>query len=202
PEGLMVADSFMVYVEKEFMFIVSYESSPVQNQDTIILCNDADQITFKVSTEVTWNYTNTYSWLALEVREDSMLSVAFSSNLTGDDRVGDITLFDAQGHEVKIILKQTENCLNSVFSSGPWVDLKMYPNPVSDKLFIETGDQFQRELRLEVIDYTGKLLYIEEVPEGIHEPLQIDMQGFTEGVYFIRIRDGAGMGVAVPVIKE
>ncbi len=194
PEGLMVADSFMVSVVKEFMFIVSYESSRIQNQDTIILCNDAGQITVKISTEVTWSYTNNYSWLALEVREDSTLSLAFSANLTGADRVGDITLFDTQGHAVKIILKQTEDCLSSVYSSDLWVDLQMVPNPVSEKLFIHTGERLPGDLRLEVYDFRGTLLYLEEVAGGVvaGSVYEVDMSGYTEGMYMIRISDERG----------
>jgi hypothetical protein len=193
PEGLMAVDSFMVQVEKEQMFIVSYGSRRLQHQDTIVICNDAGQITIKVSTKVSWSFLNSFSWMVLEVKEDSSLSVAFSANLTGRDRVGDITLFDVQGHEVSLVVKQTENCLSNIVPGDRLFDLRMYPNPSEGWLYIDAGGWLERGMKVEVIDQQGKLLFVEEVVEDAQgAPLEVDMRGYTEGLYFIRISSERG----------
>ncbi|MCA1747872.1 MAG: hypothetical protein LC655_09260, partial [Bacteroidales bacterium] len=165
PEGLMAEGSFMVDVEEELMFLVQYGSRRLQNRDTITICNDAGQIDVRVITKANWGFTNDYLWMALEIMQDSTLSVAFSSNLTGEDRIGDVTLFSAQGHVLKFFVKQTEHCLTSVFPDDRRFDLKMYPNPVEGRLFIDTGGWLRRGMKVEVIDQKGKLLFVEEVEE-------------------------------------
>ena len=56
--------------------------------------------------------------------------------------------------------------------------------------------------RLEIIDYRGQLLHMAQVEGDIAgRPLEIDMQGYTEGIYFVRIT-GDGKSFTEKIVKQ
>ncbi|WP_246222880.1 T9SS type A sorting domain-containing protein [Draconibacterium halophilum] len=62
-------------------------------------------------------------------------------------------------------------------------ELKIYPNPARDKVFIETGKD--NPVLLKIVDIDGKQMrQIKEFTTG-----EIDISGFAKGIYIIRISD-------------
>ncbi len=201
PGGLTAVDSFMVHVEKEYLLVVNYGSMRIQNKDTIRLCNDAGNITIRVNSKIRWDFTAGNFWIVVELNADSTLNLGFAGNYTGIDRTGTIRVFDVQGHSVEFYVRQSENCLTSI-EEGLLSGMSLYPNPVGDKLYIDTGGRFEKVSRLEIIDFRGQLLYIERVEGDIAGmPLEIDMQSYTEGIYFVRIT-GDGSSFTGKIVKQ
>ena len=63
------------------------------------------------------------------------------------------------------------------------LDFTIFPNPAKDEItvkFIESG----REAFVEVFDYTGKMIRSKEL---VHNELTIDLNGFSKGIYYIRL---------------
>ncbi|MCA1806456.1 MAG: T9SS type A sorting domain-containing protein, partial [Actinobacteria bacterium] len=201
PGGLTAVDSFMVHVEKEYLLVVNHGSRRIQNKDTIILCNDAGNITVRVNSKIAWDFTGTTPWMVVGLTADSALDVGFSANLTGDDRTGMIRVFDVQGHNVEFYVQQTENCQTGI-AGATLPEVSLYPNPLRDKLYIDTGGRFEKVSRVEIIDFRGQLLYMEQMEGDIAgAPLEIDMQGYTEGIYFVRIT-GDGNSFTGKIVKH
>jgi hypothetical protein len=67
---------------------------------------------------------------------------------------------------------------------------KVYPNPATDRLFVELNDQSIRSVR--VFDATGRLLMQQE---NSGNRLQFDLNNLTPGVYFLRMEGAAGEAV-------
>nr|MDA3952960.1 T9SS type A sorting domain-containing protein [Bacteroidales bacterium] len=64
--------------------------------------------------------------------------------------------------------------------------IKMYPNPTSDKLFIEIDYEFDN-LKIEVLSISGQIILNKEIKShGITKEV-LDLSAYPKGVYFIRI---------------
>jgi len=70
-------------------------------------------------------------------------------------------------------------------------EINIYPNPASDKLFIDTDD---KNLLLQVFDANGKLIISQK-------ELIIDMSFYPEGVYFFTATDVAGNRIVERIVK-
>jgi len=64
-------------------------------------------------------------------------------------------------------------------------ELTIFPNPVSDKLNIRSSIPL---FKVEIMDFTGKSVFVEYFA-GLKE-FQIDLSGFREGIYVLRISNG------------
>ncbi|MFC2103964.1 kelch repeat-containing protein [Bacteroidota bacterium] len=66
--------------------------------------------------------------------------------------------------------------------------IKVYPNPTSNKLFIEINYESD-QLKLEVLNIIGQTLFIKEVEQNGDSKVELDLSNYSKGVYFIRIYD-------------
>jgi Secretion system C-terminal sorting domain/FG-GAP repeat len=74
------------------------------------------------------------------------------------------------------------------------VSLFIYPNPTTGKITIECENME----RVEVVDITGKLVYEQLV---LNDVLDIDISGFSKGVYFVKVSTADGVGVERIVLE-
>ncbi|MDP2176463.1 MAG: M43 family zinc metalloprotease [Bacteroidota bacterium] len=66
--------------------------------------------------------------------------------------------------------------------------IKIYPNPANEKLFIEIHSESSQKTEIQLIDYTGKIIRTEtiELTKGEHT-LTLDITDLKPGVYIIKI---------------
>lgn len=60
-------------------------------------------------------------------------------------------------------------------------EITMYPNPASDNVILEN---LEGNTTINILDFTGKLVY---TTQTVHESLQLDLTGFTKGIYLVQI---------------
>ena len=82
--------------------------------------------------------------------------------------------------------------LVSIEPSGLADELLVYPSPVSDILTVDIG-QYPLDVRLELVDVQGRMLYQQVVEANSNRPEKIDMSEFAEGVYFLKLRSARGV---------
>ncbi len=70
---------------------------------------------------------------------------------------------------------------NAVFN--PFAEFKLYPNPVSEQLFFDSGTETIEEITIS--DLTGKQVLILQTSEHLEN---IDVSTFRNGIYFARIK--------------
>ncbi len=70
-------------------------------------------------------------------------------------------------------------------------NVRVFPNPTSDKLNVEMEQLQTAGVRIELLDATGRLRQVlldeRQLPPGVHR-LEFDVQHMTNGLYFLRIR--------------
>ena len=193
--ALSAVDTFNITVVDEVLLIVRYDGRRLPNQDTIDVCNDADDETVQVISSVEWGFekVSEATWLVAGIEEDSSLNLAFSENLTGASRFAEILVYDEQGHKFTFYLQQSD-CTIDTTSVGlrQLFGLDIYPNPVEHVLYITNENDMLNDAQLEIIDNSGKRLYLQEIEAGGGSTIEVDMSGYSEGMYFIRIRNKQG----------
>ncbi len=78
-------------------------------------------------------------------------------------------------------------------------EISIYPNPVTDKLFIELKQKVSG-LALCLTDITGREIYFNETENP--NKMMVDIAGISNGVYFLKITSGKGMTTRKIVINR
>ncbi len=193
--ALSAVDTFNITVVDEVLLIVRYDGRRLPNEDTIDVCNDADDETIQVISSVAWGFekVSEATWLVAGIEEDSSLNLAFSENLTGASRFAEILIFDEQGHKFTFYLQQSDcNIDTTSVGSRQVFAPDIYPNPVEQMLYITNENGMLNGAQFEIIDNSGKRLYLQEIEAGDGRTIEVDMSGYSEGMYFIRIRNKKG----------
>jgi Secretion system C-terminal sorting domain/SprB repeat len=87
------------------------------------------------------------------------------------------------------------NLVESSATSVSPVTTLIYPNPTKDKIII-TSNTWQEAA---LYDAEGKLLMIVPFAEG---NIGIDMSGYTNGIYFIHLKNGAGTAIEKVILSK
>jgi hypothetical protein len=86
------------------------------------------------------------------------------------------------------------------FASAKSMNVHIYPNPVSDKLNIDTREyDFDNEMKVAILDLTGREVYRDELIPGTLN--SIDFTTFKDGIY-IMLLDINGFTQTTKLIKE
>jgi len=75
--------------------------------------------------------------------------------------------------------------INLLVLSERITEIKMYPNPVKDRLTIDFNDEFTGLSRIEILNFKGELLIREFTDDKSH---QVDLRHLPKGIYLIRIQ--------------
>jgi len=81
-------------------------------------------------------------------------------------------------------------------------ELKVYPNPTTNKLFIQSNTDINSDLSITIYDNTGRILYSQKLEDllanSIHE---IDISAFTHGIYILQINNSKSITIK-KIIKQ
>ncbi len=77
--------------------------------------------------------------------------------------------------------------LTFINENGNPIELSVYPNPVSGKLYIKLNQKPQKELSVTIFNLEGRMLFTQKLSnlENV-----IDMQNLNAGVYILKVTDG------------
>ena len=80
-------------------------------------------------------------------------------------------------------------------------EVKIYPNPVQDILHVKVDLEVARNIRIELFDLNGIPVYREEYKEIQSAGIEIFVNGFTPGEYFLRITVDKISGTYKVIVK-
>jgi hypothetical protein len=100
-----------------------------------------------------------------------------------------LTVYDANGNlvhseQIKVSFEPTGLTAPAVNS------FRFYPNPVSDILYLELGENNYDFIDLMVFDMTGKTVRTHRLAGSSYEPYSIDVSDLPRGIYLARIMYG------------
>ena len=65
--------------------------------------------------------------------------------------------------------------------------VRVYPNPALEQLSLQFIGSFLSEIRIDIYESTGKMVYSSLLNEVPSSPLILDLSPYKPGLYFIRI---------------
>jgi len=72
--------------------------------------------------------------------------------------------------------------------------VSIFPNPANDLLTVKFSDAQMFPVEISLYDHVGKLL-LRSVPSSFNKSYQLDVSGFPQGVYLLKIETAEGMAV-------
>jgi hypothetical protein len=132
----------------------------------------------------------TYLWNTGAITEDV-------SGLTGGSY--DVTVTDANGCTgTGSALVGTGTAVNNIAALRTF---NVYPNPASDRIYVELQMERSLEIRLSIVDISGRTVY-EMSPETVDSRLYKITPDWPSGVYFLKIAAGDDLAVEPLIISR
>ncbi len=79
---------------------------------------------------------------------------------------------------------------------------RIYPNPTNNVLNIEISNAGYQGLEIEILTITGKLIYQKEYRNiNAHFVEQLDLSGYTKGIYLVKVRQSNSVYVGKIVVR-
>ena len=129
---------------------------------------------------------NDYTYFEIDVDyfslpEPDTLNIAFAAGNVDTDSsyagLGSVLFIDALNVTYKPhIVGIDDNITND--------DVKVYPNPASNRLFFEMYDLFNNDISVTIVNSQGRLVYTNKLKPAIDNQINIDVAGFKPGIYF------------------
>jgi hypothetical protein len=80
----------------------------------------------------------------------------------------------------------------SVYNQAVEKTLRIYPNPVVDKLTIDFAKLIHGKYKIDIVDLQGKVVYTKQGDEDFMRTLQISNIGYlTKGMYFVKVSNSS-----------
>jgi PKD repeat protein len=129
-------------------------------------------------------FGDTYLW---EFDDDSTRTDMSPIHVYDEDGEYNVTLTvtNACGSENITILVSTTTI---GISDNEMLSFGLYPNPASNQLFIQPSKSVNTELTLEVISTSGQLILSKQIARiDVTETVQLDVNGLSNGLYYLKI---------------
>lgn len=131
-------------------------------------------------------------WSVGPVFIDTVESLNFTVPFDGTFRVC-LNIEDAQGFVCDSVCKELQNVVLDTTVTGIRSSdnkgIEIYPNPVSETLFIKTHLESKTKVNYNIIDVTGKVIEAQQLPFS-SEVKQIDVFNLPKGFYVIELLVG------------
>ena len=156
--------------------------------------------------------------ITISATSDTLFSSAATGNqwfLNGTALAGAIsqTLVITQNGTYRAVVTDGNSCasdssnalnVNNVSVGEAFaLDLNLYPNPTNGKAWISLDLPAYGTLELEVLSTTGQRVYFEQHRDAsgaLH--LELDLQNVADGLYFVRVQQGAYSGMRRMMVRK
>ncbi len=101
-----------------------------------------------------------------------------------------IIVIDANECEAEICF--TVDVMTSVIDLDKKTIKNLYPNPASDHITLEIENELQAGSYLEILGIDGRLIRTESINSNQNQ-IKISLEGFIDGVYYLRLVEGSGI---------
>ncbi|MBK8705363.1 MAG: T9SS type A sorting domain-containing protein [Saprospiraceae bacterium] len=85
------------------------------------------------------------------------------------------------------------NMITSTTAAGIGAEVRIFPNPTRDKLYIAVQQLHVAEAHVELLDILGRSLHLRREQIGTHALLEVDMEALPAGMYTVKITIGTAV---------
>ncbi len=141
--------------------------------------------TFNITSNTSWTIVDTtQDWITTNINtgsDNAVIKVTALANNTDTTRYDTLILIGNGTASKRVIISQATP--GAGISHQLMELIKLYPNPVIDKLIIDIPVSLS-PVNLEIFSLRGELVYSKNL---IYNQVEIDMSGYNSGLYFVRI---------------
>ncbi len=150
---------------------------------------------FDITSNTAWTVASNQSWLAINTATgtgNSNIILTAQANTTNATRTATITV-KGTGATDKVIVVTQDFMVGTENIALDQLPFSIYPNPVSENLFIRLADANTSSIDLKINDLTGKvLMQFSQINLQEH----INVSTLPSGVYFIQLMDDTTKAVS------
>lgn len=140
---------------------------------------------FNISSNINWKIVNPIEWINLDKFDGSnnaLITITASPNTSNTDRSGIIFIEGDNNITISMAITQLFTIIDAM-SKLDKGELKVYPNPFHDKIYLELLAPTQ-EATVDVLDSTGRKLLSRKLND---KRTEINLSAFLEGIYYMKI---------------
>jgi PKD repeat protein len=126
-------------------------------------------------------------------------TVTYDFNKDGDYTIRLIANFGADSKESEQVIRVQNTVTNVDITEKPL--FRVYPNPATDRVWIEPGQSFSGTVKAEISDLQGKIIYQRMLDFSGSTQTEINIQHLPSGFYFIRLSDGNAIKTEKLVVR-
>jgi len=100
------------------------------------------------------------------------------------------------------VVATINNCTSGSIDNIASNSIKVYPNPTTDKFFIQSNADIKDDLTISIYDNTGRILYSSKLDELLANNMhEIDISALTNGIYILQINNYKSITI-MKIIKQ
>ena len=121
--------------------------------------------------------------------------------LNGDLYSTEPNLINLSAGTYAVFVKDITDCTNSdtivvdmvldISDNQSEENISLYPNPTTGKFYLDMEFPIEKEVSIAVFDMTGKAIFQQNQSGIIKQNFEIDLQGFSKGVYWVTVQAGS-----------
>lgn len=115
-------------------------------------------------------------------------TVTYNFTRDGDYNIRLIASYGTDSSESEQIIRVQNTVTNVDIKEKPL--FRVYPNPVTDRVWIEPGQSFSGTVKAQISDLQGRMIYQRILDFAGHRQTEMNIQHLPAGFYFIRLSDG------------
>lgn len=175
----------------------SVRTITVNNLPTISATPSSTLICTGQTATITASGASTYTWMP---GSGTGSSLAVSPTVTTTYSVTGTATTNCSNSSLVTLSVSACTGIGQVVNTGVY---SIFPNPTSGKLTIEMGVSNATVIHAEVVDASGKLVLRQQLNFNVSETSQIvNISGFANGLYFIKLTNAENKTEVIKVIKE
>jgi hypothetical protein len=161
--------------------------------------SDNSTSTFDITSNINWDVTSNQSWLTVNYEwgsNNATIVLTATANTSGKQRTAILTIsgLGVQARTVTVI----QAVMTSSISEIPDLDIKIWPVPVNDRLYISVSGSDKLKY-LEIFSSGGLRIFS---AKNLPENSEIDMSNYPSGVYYLRVFTHNQRSLTRKIIKQ
>ena len=136
-----------------------------------------------------------------QVINDTVIEGEFNFDLSDPAGFYDVHVYEESGVwsviAVEAFYLYEETAVDENFYGKPG---KIYPNPASNRVYIERSAHNRKGIAIDILDMSGKKVHLTEMTAS-QQAIEIDISDFEKGIYLVQLRCDGDVSITKLVVR-
>ena len=167
----------------------------LHNNDIITIgSSDAGSFLITVDANAEWTVSENALWFKAVKESNTSIRVTYMENISVIDKTASLKVLTALNAEMQINVLQKARV--SQLNVSKFENIKLYPNPAFDHVFLYFGNDLTGKLRISITNMQGTLLQTKEFTDiEANQIIDLNIAGMRTGQYLIMVNNASGQKI-------